>query len=307
MRSRSPDEGATFARRSGLILAVLALVATVLSFAGPASAGTPGPTESRGKSLGLEYMRARYEAVASQTSQTAECSGSRRAIGGGGNIGGGAGGPDFGRLNESYPVQDGSGWVAEASTNGVEASDLYAYAICSKRPQTVAVDGPFEFIGPDRTFIATCPGGYTATGGGFSSLSVGLEMLTTGRAPSSTTARVWRTRALNESGGAAEGTGYAACSKGYRVRIQRTKSLDVPVDFGGAVTARCRRDEAVAGGGWTTRGQNGARGLAIQVARPLDSGDRGKVPDDGWTVRASSTGEAGTLAAQAICVRPLRR
>ena len=97
--------------------------------------------------------------------------------------------------------------------------------------------------------------------------------------------RLWRTEALNESGVSAEGTGWASCSKGYRVRVSRTKRLDVPAEALGAVTARCRRDEAVAGGGWTTRGENGARGLAIAVARPLDLGDKGNVPDDGWTVR----------------------
>jgi len=151
---------------------------------------------------------------------------------------------------------------------------------------------------------ADCGDGDIAIGGGIDiaddeDTNVGIaEGATMGSTYPDTDAgvSVWRTSALNESGGSLETAFYAICSEPADVLARKNKTRVGPGSRG-KVRAACPTGYEVAGGGIRSAGPT----LATV---PYDDDDKNKKPDDGW--RASSYnggGERISLTAFASCVR----
>jgi hypothetical protein len=117
----------------------------------------------------------------------------------------------------------------------------------------------------------------------------------------------WFGLARNLGGGIAPVTYYAVCTDSYDSRY-RFESVKVKPGEAGKVTARCRADEAVLGGGVASlyKGFPSA-GPKATATKPWDSKDDKKtVPDDGWQVKIYNGGVSKVdLQAHAVCKRGL--
>jgi hypothetical protein len=102
-------------------------LACFLALAAPAAAGTPGPTQSLGKSKGLEYFKAKYASVVTQTAQPVTCA-SGDVTGGGGAL---AGSSEPWDSKDKGKVPD-DGWQARALNNESRKVGLVALAVCRK-------------------------------------------------------------------------------------------------------------------------------------------------------------------------------
>ena len=264
-------------KQGGLAGSIVAVCATAATLAPSlALAGTPGPTESLGKAKGIEYMRAKYLQVVTQTAQPVSCDGDAEVTGGGGSM---AGPATTSALNETYPVPE-SGWQAEGTSTG-DAKTLTGYAVCGP----VDVDYETSQVPLSENAVshgsAICP---DPIGGGGGATGPGMRLIgSSPRLPPSTAG--WAPSMWTDTMDDTLFNMHAVCGP-YDVKF---READTKLDAGGAgqALAKCRSDEVVLGGGFVGRKQDvvGFRTLAL-ASKPWDSDDRKKVPDDGWRVRA---------------------
>jgi hypothetical protein len=275
--------------------------ALALAIAPAANAGTPGQTESLGKSKGLEYMRAKYLGVATQTTQPANCDGDAQIVGGGGSM---AGPAPQSTLNETYPVPP-SAWQAEGNTTQ-GARTLTAYAVCAgfvpsyENNQSALTENTVLFASascePELEPIA---GGGGATGGGIRTIG------SFPRLPPSTPLG-WITPAHNTTMNDTLWDAYAICSD-LDVKHRESARVHVGADETGTAIAECKPTEAVVSGGWAAKREDVTGFVARALStKPWDSKDDGnKVPDDGWLVKAQNLHtQRIDLVANATCKRP---
>jgi hypothetical protein len=275
-------------------------VAVLLLAAAPASAGTPGPTESLGGVATLEYVKATHPNVQSQAGAPAACDDGDSATGGGGAISGGA---SNAYLNASHPTPS-PGWQTEGRTTGIAARTVTTFAICGAAPTTHL--NTTRIIAP-----AGDPGGADlATAGGDcgpteQTLGGGLESASDTRLIASAPGNGfdWSVIAQNHGALRAEPTIWWGCSSGYDTNATR-RVVAVKPNRAGTLKTPCRKSEAVVAGGFQARGgTDPARFSWATATRPFDSKkDRRKVPDDGW--RATMFNDSASvidLTVYAIC------
>jgi hypothetical protein len=277
-----------------------AAFACLLTAASLAAAGTPGTTASLGTSKGLEYMKASYTAVVSQTSQPVSCDGDAEATGGGGSI---TGAPGESVLNESYPTLPGpTGWTVEGSNPGT-AQDLKGYAICAGVDTNVATSDEDIGAGSSVTQNTFCPSSEEfATGGGIEAASSGVEIGAT-YPPELITDR-WFGLATNTTGGTIDVDYHAVCTDAYSVRYRNSDVVRVKPGETGKAAATCGREHAVLGGGFVGYYEGlPASGGSVSASRPFDSKkDRKSVPDDGWLAKYHNDSvSAHRLLVVAVC------
>ena len=284
----------------GLVLLLL----VTLGLAGGAAAGTFGETESLGKSKGLEYMRARHLDVSMQAGAPAVCNGEASVVGGGGSINGAS---RNAMLNASYPPSPGESWQAEGRTLGMRARTVTSYAVCGANDVTFSAN-PVNDIPPGGTFNTgdECADGERPIGGGLR--GVGGNAVIRGLIPRPEFPIPglydWTGRVVNlHETESSDVTFFRACTSAYTLRY-RSAAEGVPAAQQGKVTARCKRQEAVAAGGFEwTKGGMPQLGVWAVATQPWDSSDdRRATPDDGWRVRShNDSGQRMKLTTYAIC------
>jgi hypothetical protein len=255
----------------------------LLTTASLAAAGTPGPTVPLGSSKGLEYMKATYANVVTQTNQPVNCDGDAEATGGGGSI---TGVPGESVLNESFPTLPGpSGWTVEGSNPG-NAEDMTGFAICAGVNANVGTSD--EDITPDSSVTqnAFCPSNEEfVTGGGIEAPTPGVT-IGASYPPELITDR-WFGLAKNTSGVTVTVNTHAVCTDAYVVSYRNSDVVRVKPGENAKAAAACKRKHAVLGGGFVGFSDGlPASGGSVNASRPFDSKkDRKKVPDDGWLAR----------------------
>ena len=286
------------------MLAALSVAVTVAIVpAAPAIAGTPGGTESLGKSKGLEYMRATFPNVVTQTPQPANCDGDAQIVGGGGSISGPA--PQS-TLNETYPVPP-STWQAEGtSTNG--AQKLKAYAVCGGFIPDY--ENTQSSLGENTVLIASasCALDTDPIGGGGGATGAGIRTIASfPRLPPSSPLG-WHPFAHNTTMDDTLWDSWAICSD-LDVSYRNSSRVRIGPEETGKAIARCTSKEAVVSGGWSGKREN-VVGYTMRAltTKPWDSKeDANKVPDDGWLAKAQNLHTQGIdIVANAVCKRPAR-
>ena len=287
-------------------LAIGVLGALVLTMPAVAAAGTPGSTESLGKSKGLEYMRAQHPNVIDQVGQSAYCDGDAEVTGGGGVINGPAPGT---ALHETYPdTGDLSGWRAEASTAGDEPRRLTTFAVCGG----VDLNYSNSQIPLDTGILVaneTCSSSVLKPiGGGMSATGSGMKLVASRPVrPPSTPG--WAVNVWNDTMDDTLIDSYGICTDRFKLR-DRTSELNrlQPGETGTAI-AKCKSSESVLSGGFVGRRDKVTGFLTVALGtKPWDSkADGNKVPDDGWQVRARNQEDLlrADLEAIAVCKRGL--
>jgi hypothetical protein len=154
----------------------------------------------------------------------------------------------------------------------------------------------FSETGDDQGPVdLTCPDGTDPTGGGFEQPAIAGRPFWSFPLGDS-----WRVFMHVPSMGAQEVNGYVMC-KGGTLR-HREKDLQIGAGKTKSAKVGCPGARHVAGGGGLL---NAAPGDGwINSSYPVDDGDRGRRPDDGWRVRIyNDDGDSHVMEVHAICQR----
>ena len=279
------------------VIAVATVIAGVAA-TGPASAGSPGLTDSLGRVGSIEYLKAVQTGVTTQEGPAAECDAEDTATGGGGTINGS---PSNSALNRTSPQSLGAAWRAEGSTTGITSRKVTAYAICGPAEIVYGVaGGNLSPAGEFGDVIGTsqgCSEPETAFGG-IESFGGDVRIIET--RPIGLTD--WSNTVQNHAAVQGSYTVWFGCSDAYDVS-RRSESTSVKPGEVGKATATCRRDEAVITGGLAmTVGGEPKPDTWATSTRPYDSKDNKKTPDDGWAAKAyNDTDAKARLTAYAVC------
>ena len=283
------------------LAALSAAVVVAIAPAAPAVAGISGQTESLGKSKGLEYMRASFPNVLTQTPQPANCDGDAQIVGGGGSISGPA--PQS-TLNETYPVPP-SAWQAEGNSTGA-ARTLKAYAVCGGF--VPEYESNQSSLGENTVLIASalCAVDTNPIGGGGGATGAGIRTIASFPRLPPNSPLGWHPFAHNTTIDDTLWDSWAICSE-LDVKYRESARVRIGPGETGKAIAKCKAKEAVVSGGWAGKREN-VIGYTMRAltTRPWDSKqDANKVPDDGWLAKAQNLHTQGIdIVANAICKRP---
>ncbi len=303
----------TLTRRTGLA----AGLALALVLASPAYAGGPtdpvGGEQKLGQVAGLKYLRETV-VVGSSGSWDPPYEGTRIACGGHASswhvVSGGVrvtGSSEQNLIASTRPNDldapfenpdntTPDDWF-ESVVSSVLGRTMTGYAVCTKRWLRYEVTTVPSQPSGERAAKVSCPSNKHVVGGG-------AFIATTGSHVNSSypLKNGWRTRIHDVVGGLGGMEVYAVCRSLGRVRHVSKTVTGVTAGTSRSVVARCRANEHVAGGGGRITGSIADAHLAATY--PIDGGDRGKTPDDGWKVVArNSSGGAKKVTAVALCVR----
>jgi hypothetical protein len=215
--------------------------------------------------------------------------------------------PGHGSLSES-----GFGgerhWFAEASHLDEEKMKFHGYATCVR---DLLVDYATHLenvaVGPTSEGSSVeCPNGMHPLGGGVRSVGVptawsinSLDPFDTGDMDSLPD-DAWR--AFMAYGGPTTSSFLVDVTCSDDLPAYRSKSFALPVDLDGLkAKVRCPAGTRVTGGGGFISGNS--LEAQLSATKPKDFGDRDKVPDDGWAVRALNfEGADKMLTVHAVCL-----
>jgi hypothetical protein len=274
--------------------ATIAGLAVALAVATPASAGEPGPTESLGTAKGIEYLRAKFEAVVSQAGAPANCDVGDFVTGGGGSINGD---PTTATLNSTFPFDTpGPGWQAEG-TSSSGARTVTSFAICGPDGTSLSTAGETFDPGTEFNSGIACPGEVQALSGGIE--ANGANMHINGTFPN-IGAYDWTNSV--ETVGVTQVFHRLSCSDSY-TRKYREAAVRVKPGEAGRSIRECKPGEVVIGGGIQSLiGINWQHDNWTLASKPWDSKDANKTPEDGWLVKLYNDGASGIdLNAIAAC------
>ena len=288
---------------SGRVSALIAATAlATIALAAPATAGLPTATESLGKSGGLEYGLATNPAVTNPETTTAACAANRNAVGGGATIGGPIA---DGKVTASAPTSTAAtSW--EGSAHSISGNPLQArsYSVCSK--SEVEIETQTTGIGTTTEVghSPACEPGLRVVGGGASANGGAIEIRSSHPFDAGSDADTqpddgWETRLYNSSGGSVTVTSYVICSATLKPRYV-LKNVNLGPTSGRSGKVKCPRNTVASSGGFET--ELDAR---LNDSRPIDTGDAGKVPDDGWSVAVHNpVGLGGSVSLGIVCLKP---
>jgi hypothetical protein len=265
-----------------------------------ALAMTTGATASAAKSWkvgGLLYKSRSVEVPAGGEGSGLLPCGTRTIVAGGVATSGPAG---KSRISGLSPDGPNNSWFAFVDVFGSRARSFQSFAVCSKGAFTHEVADHFP-VAPGQIGLGLeiCGAG-EAVGGGVATL-VGYgesRVIESTSASSSSWSAAWR----NTSDTSENYQTHVTCKQGWNVRRVRVTEKLKPKRKG-AATASCRRREHVVGGGAAVTTDDLAY---LATSRPIDDGDEGGAPDDGWrAVLHSASDTPAQMEALAICRRPV--
>jgi hypothetical protein len=191
-----------------------------------------------------------------------------------------------------------------ASGYGDSAGDLKSFGICKSEPQPAYLGGSV----PDspeavRSFTEECGGGDKVVGGGGSiSPSDSFQSRnqpTDGPDANEKADDAWAIRVYDGVGGIGGMSLWAVCDDldpDYRDAAAYVKSHD-----SASSTANCPDGTHVSGGGARMSGPG--EQVYLAGSYPIDDGDSGSTPDDGWKASGfNKSAKRRTLTAYAICL-----
>jgi hypothetical protein len=297
-------------RRWGAVL----VAGGALALCGTAAAGVFDPRpgdEVIGKTGGLKYIKdpAPFDPGNSGYASDAIFCGNRHVTGGGASLTGSTASKfiettlprDF--FGDADDVHDDS-W--DASGYGDDGKRLTAFGICKRggKLRYRYKDVPDSPTG-NRSAKVSCGGaGYHAVGGG--SLIAPTESWLNsshpydGSDPNKRPDDGWTTKVFDPVGGIGGYVMEAICQRHGDLAYVRQRAGAVDAGDAASPTAACARKAHVLGGGLKLGGPaNQARAAG---SYPIDRGDDGKVPDDGWrAVGYNLAGEPKAVTSYAIC------
>ena len=258
---------------------------------------------------GLDYVVKKADnGPGAQTSIIRDCPSGTHASGGG-VLGKGA--YDQQQINsiELYDGDDANdeqddGWIVLMDNQAAEEVPVKVHVVCSSKEHTYAEGNSVAVSsGQTQTATLTCGDGHAIAGGMKAGGGIDQQNLVRSHPIDSGDLDSepddgWQVTSHNVSVGQRSFRVQIVCAKGDYEYVSKAKGIDA--DQRGTVQARCPGGSHVVGGGANATGT--LSGLHLQSTYPRDLGDKGKVPDDAWQVRADDLDIGGrTVTAHAIC------
>jgi hypothetical protein len=298
-------------------LGVLVPLGAAAALAASALAGEPmdpNPGDIKlGKAGGLRYAKdpAPFDPGNSNAAQAYSGCGADawQIAGGGATLGGPIADREFGvtRPANAPLLTTKDAW--DASGIGTEGEQLATYSVCRREGSfhyfTESVKSGSESLrmgtvgcGPDQRWHVVSGGAIIATSHShlISSFPFDSPVSDDDERPDDG----WTVFVDDSIGGGGGMSVYVVCMKGQGIGYESRKR-NVDADSGGAITAGCPNARHVVGGGWlASPSKTSVRGAGTN---PVDDGDAGTVPDDGWRSAVfNSSGSSKGLTSFAICL-----
>jgi hypothetical protein len=227
-------------------------------------------------------------------------------IGGGAQISGHQSSLDL-EIKSSGPGL-GQSWVIDANNSSGSRGSMVEHAICAKGRFVVATKHGDPIPPNDEGgALVSCPrgtklaGGGVVTHGGDHATEIGDTEPADGNDGNSKRDDAWVAGVNNGSASTVHLTVTAVCAKRgtYKVVSSRTERLADSSQV--TAFALCPRGAQVTSGGVRITGTDSD--LEVAQSAPIDSGDRGSVPDNGWRGAANnqSTGQPQRMQTFAVC------
>jgi hypothetical protein len=292
----------------GLLAALSAAVIMAAGTAGGAPGASIATTTSSTTAGPFQYRQSTSNPPPLERTRSVNCTGGRHVVGGGLVNSGGF----YTDLNSTYPTDNSdsgsapdNGWKVYIANNTGSAHKVTVFAVCSHTEpvyRSTTVPSP---AGRNASAKAMCPGGRHVTGGGVHSSKHIMQMLVLSSFPvdgpdgDSIHDDGWKAKVDNITHSSLNDTieVFAICSQGSNVyRQRRFKS---PQDLQTKGTAPCPAGRHVSGGGVRTRAR-----YDVQRAHslfPVDNGDSGSAPDDGWGAVENTLSPSRRFTVFAIC------
>lgn len=295
--------------RRGSIALVVAL--TAVAFAGVAASAFAGfAADPRigdmqlGEKHGVAYVKDSETVVDSgSTLAPTGCPGK----GGAWRVAGGgfSAGRSFNFINMSRPLDHADAdtdaddyWEVESNSSAV-GTKITGYAICMKEPKLAysSATAPGSLSG-ERALSVECPGRTKPIGGG-ASISNSDSFLTSLYRSGNT----WNAAVHDATGGTGNFTADAVCLKSRRLETVRKSRIVDPVTQVN-VKILCDAPAMPMGILYQLHGP-GLSPIPVWESRPIDTGDRDRIPEDGWRVGISNpSAEAQRVTVGTTCLTP---
>lgn len=254
-----------------------------------------------GRSGGLAYVskeKTLKQAPADETSAATSvfCPKGYKALGGGASVAG----PPATTFLSSNTNQTNSSWYASAYHSNAGSKTLEVFGICSKskrifNARALATVDAAPAVGHGT---AACPSGEVISGG---ALFIGEDTDWFLNTTEESVSNGWEVYAQHRSGSSSSLLVDVICKAGPDPD-RRSATTSLPVGATKTVKKSCPADEVAAGGGGLLGGDAGE--AHILASAPYDGGDKGKVPDDGWRLKArNDVGAAKMVKVDVVCLK----
>jgi hypothetical protein len=264
--------------------------------------------EGLGGSDGVRYTRSTVTIPAGNVDPAdargvATCGRGWKAVGGGHTIRGGQGrGIAAGsKLNDRQ-------WFARAWQVSSAATSLTTYAVCLRTNRISEEDQTDELAAGPLTVdqSGSCPGGRVVSGGVSYSGGDAEDFTLNSSYPvddvsdsDSIPDDGWHGRIHYAGDGGDSASTFLVCLSGERP-VYRKASVLVPAGTSATTRAFCPLGRPVLGGG--LRASGASQESHVIGSRPIDTRDRGTVPEDGWRGAVTNTSDRSLrLTVHAIC------
>jgi hypothetical protein len=194
--------------------------------------------------------------------------------------------------------------VARGVIAGLAAAALFLAAPQAMADTTLGTSSGTTYVtdtlgvtAPDDALVdISCPAGTSATGGGFDSEGAGF--FDASALWSFPLATAWRTYQYYSLAGMRTARGYVLCEDSSLRYPER--EIKVKAGKTGAMKVSCPDGRHIAGGGGLIQAPPGQ--ARLNSSYPIDDGDDGKRPDDGWKLRAlNADDERRFMTVVAVC------
>ncbi len=227
-------------------------------------------------------------------------------LGGGAQISGRESTLDL-ELKSSGPVFGGA-WDVEANNSSGKKASMVAHAICA-RGNFVKVhkDGDPIPPGGEGAALVSCPrgtklaGGGVVTSGGNHATEIGDTEPADGNDNNGKRDDAWFGSVNNGSADTVRFHVSADCARRGTYKVVSSRQERLPDNSQVTAFALCPRGSHVTSGGVRIEATN--PNLEVAQSSPIDSGDQGLVPDNGWRGAANnqSTGSPSRVKTFAVC------
>jgi len=302
-------------RSSSARVVAVAVLLTLLAAPPTALAGgAPPPPDEVFKSGGLKYAMTRVDAGSGAAVANLEvpCEGRRwQAVGGGADVVEGFAPAVY--LNSSIPFdltpaeggdQDqkpDDGWGAYARQSSGPDFTVDIWAVCAKKANPRYRLKTRDFgMNEGRTANASCRGNHLLGGGFFIAPLLVSEMSASapfdGGDKNNVPGDGWKARGFNSTGPSATLGARAICTEEGGLSYARESAPAPAAPDVLSRTVGCKGDAKVTSGGGSVLSGH------IVESHPIDDGDAGKAPDDGWRTTLLA-GTAFKPSMFAVCLR----